>query len=369
MIGPVCARTGVGKIAGCLHSGQQPRVGKPPGQRRTQANRVEEKFFNRLGAALQVMRPDDGADAGGTVSQRNQPAPAMLKPENADIAFGLAGVPGRTAKVGIQRRTVVFGIAALDVELFAKQGVAPRCIDYKAGTPLLNLALFVQCINSRAASVRCKHHIAHAAAFDDCGTQTGRIAQQDLVKLGAPYLVGKRHGLVPRVGKLERLGLARMPGRDKFSAPLLDADSLDRSGHAELLEQRQVGRQQRLADVKARVMFLFKDHHLVALPGQQRTRSGTRRPTANHQHVACAHGGGDGAVNEQKWLRWCGHRFPSCRHGPGEPLKRWAGTSQTLLGKETKRMAGTRQNYSLSHRSALFDNVHKDCAVAATRHK
>ena len=69
-----------------------------------------------------------------------------------------------------------------------------------------------------------------------------------------------------------------------FSMPM----ALIASRHPELFEQRQIGRQQRLADVKARMVFLFKDRHLVTLLRQQRPDGGARRAAADHQDVALA---------------------------------------------------------------------------------
>jgi hypothetical protein len=222
--------------------------------------------------------------------------------------------------VGIQRGTVVLGVAPLDAELLAQEGVAARSVHHEARAPMLDAAILVLCMNGSAAVVRRKSHIADPAALDDLRAQPDGIADQDFVELGSPHLVGERHGFVPGIPESEGLGLVGVPGRNKFRAPFLDANVPDGLTHAELLEQLQIGRQQRLADMKARMMSFFKDRHLVTLLRQQRPYRGARRATTNHQDVALACYRG-GRAARQSLL---GHAVSFDRHSPN--LQRARGT-------------------------------------------
>jgi hypothetical protein len=89
----------------------------------------------------------------------------------------------------------------------------------------------------------------------------------------------------PRIGEFEPAGMVVL-GRDELDPPLGHADALDRLAHAQALEQRAVGRQQRFADVKARVVLLLDQHHAAPLAGQQRGHGAAGRPAADDQHVA-----------------------------------------------------------------------------------
>jgi hypothetical protein len=74
--------------------------------------------------------------------------------------------------------------------------------------------------------------------------------------------------------------------RDELDPPLGHADALDLLAHAQAVEQRPVGRQQRFADVKARVVLLLEQHHAPPLSGQQGGHGAAGRPAADDQHVA-----------------------------------------------------------------------------------
>ena len=75
-------------------------------------------------------------------------------------------------------------------------------------------------------------------------------------------------------------------GRDELRAVLAHADALDLVAHAQALEQRQVQRQQRLADVKARMVFLLRDDHAPAALGEQGGDGRAGGSAAQDEHVA-----------------------------------------------------------------------------------
>ena len=74
--------------------------------------------------------------------------------------------------------------------------------------------------------------------------------------------------------------------RDKLDAELGHADLVDLFAHAQALEQLDVARQQRLADVKARMLGLFQQHHVAALLRQQRGHGRAGWAAADDEHVA-----------------------------------------------------------------------------------
>ena len=128
-------------------------------------------------------------------------------------------------------------------------------------------------------------HLRHAAALDRARALAHRIAEQDVVELRAAHLVGGRIGLVPCIREIEHRRPV-VPGRHELHAILRHADGLDFLGHAQALEQLQVQRQQRFADVEARMTRFFEQHDVASLLREQ---GGDRRPggaATDHQDFA-----------------------------------------------------------------------------------
>jgi hypothetical protein len=111
------------------------------------------------------------------------------------------------------------------------------------------------------------------------------VAEQDLVEAGTAYLVGVGKALVPGLREVQRDGCI-VDGRIELDPVLAHEDRLHLVAHAQGVEQRQVERQQRLADVEAQVARLLEQHHIAASPRQQRREGGSGRAAADHQHVA-----------------------------------------------------------------------------------
>ena len=147
-------------------------------------------------------------------------------------------------------------------------------------------------LHAGAAAVGVEVDFAHAAALDHFGALARRIADQDFVELRTAHLVGVGHGLVPRVAELKGRGVV-VPGRNELGTPFHHADAAHLVGYAEPFQQRQIGRQQRLADMKTRVVLLFQQGHLVAAFGEQRRHGRTRRPTADDEYLAVVCLGGN----------------------------------------------------------------------------
>ncbi len=200
------------------------------------------------------------------------------------LPSSLPGVALRVGEVAVNGGAVVPRIALLDGEAVGEEGVAARGIDQEARLPGAFAAVIVHAVHFDAAAGE-KLHRPGPACLLHVHALAPRIAHEDVVELAALHLVGMGHGLVPGFGEVEHLGLVVMR-RDELRRPLLHADGTDLVGDAETLEQRQIGRQQRFADVKARVLRLLQQHHPVALLGQQRCHGGARGTAADHQHVA-----------------------------------------------------------------------------------
>ena len=286
VVGAVVALGNVGEVAGRLDFVDQFGVLQALGQRRAERDAVSEELFEAaLAARLHVVRPGHHADAGDAVLQRDEPEPAVLEPENGDVAFRLARVAPGAGEVAIDRRAVVARVALLDLEAVGEEGVAAGGVDDEARLPFVLAPVVVSGTNDRAAIVGQEIDRPHLAAFMHLDALARRVADQHVVEFGALDLVGVGHRLVPGLGELEGL-LVVVMRRDEFGAPLLHADGPHLVGDAELLEQRQVGRQQRFADVEARMAGLVEQHHLVAHLRQQRRHRRSGRPAADHQHVA-----------------------------------------------------------------------------------
>src|SRR4051812_22386118 len=209
-------------------------------QRRAKGDRVQKKSF-RIGLArLHVVRPAHGANAGYAVVERDEPEPAMIEPEQADISLSLSRVTLRARKVAENRRTVVRGIASLGTEFTGEQRIATRRIDNEFRPPLFLAAIFMPDGYRRPLSM--EFHARRAATLYGNSAFARRIAKQNMVKLRAANLVRIRKGFIDRIGKIES-DRVRMPRRHELGAIFGHADRLDFVCYAEPIEQRHIERQ------------------------------------------------------------------------------------------------------------------------------
>ena len=239
----------------------------------------------RVAARLHEIRPGHHADAGHAILQRNEPEPAVLEPEDDDVAFVLAFVAAHVFEMAVHRHAVVLRVLVLDLETAGQKGVAARRIDHEARCVSECAAVVATRLGPGALGRGFQIDRGHLAAFAHMGAQLRGAAKQHLVELGPAHLVGVRHGLVPRVGKQELL-LVFVPRRHEFGRALLDADGAHFIGHAQALEQGQVGGQQRFTNVKTRVAILVQQHYVAAFLRQQRRHRAAGRAAANDQNVA-----------------------------------------------------------------------------------
>src|SRR5579885_1855021 len=106
-----------------------------------------------------------------------------------------------------------------------------------------------------------------------------------MIALGAANLIGHGEALVPGPCEVEGDGLAVIR-RDELDAVFEHADALDLIADAEPLEERKVERQQRFADMEARVLVLLDENHAPAALGQKRGDGGTGGSAADDENVA-----------------------------------------------------------------------------------
>jgi hypothetical protein len=151
--------------------------------------------------------------------------------------------------------------------------------------PAFGAAVLVQGFDPRGSVAVQELDFANPAPLDDLRAHLGGAADENLVERRAPDLIGEGQRFVPGVAELEFL-MAPVEGGDELRAPFLHADAPYRLRHAQALEQRQIGRQERLADVEARMPRLFNQDDPIALLGQQDRGSGPCRSAAHHQNVA-----------------------------------------------------------------------------------
>jgi hypothetical protein len=253
-------------------------------QRGAQGDRVHQER-TRVGLArLQVIRPAHRAHAGQAVAQRNEPEPAVLEPEDADIAFILARQALRTGEVPVDRRARVLRVLALDGEFVGEKGVAPRGIDKEPRSPGAGAAVGVADADQHELRVG-EIDRSYAGFLVSPRSASGGIPEQDMVEVIAPHFVGIGLRLVPRLAEIEGNRFVVMR-RNELRAVLLYADPADLFVHAQLLEQGHVQRQQRFADVKPGVALLLRYNHVPAALREQCRYRGARRAAAEHEYIA-----------------------------------------------------------------------------------
>ena len=82
------------------------------------------------------------ADAGGAVGQGNEPEPAVLEPEQADVAFVFPGRRVAPEKWPNSAALLCCLLRCLMPRRLAEKSVAARSIGHEAGSPLLLQAVF-----------------------------------------------------------------------------------------------------------------------------------------------------------------------------------------------------------------------------------
>ena len=207
---------------------------------------AQELLETAVSSRFHMIRPSHHADARDAIHQRNEPEPAVIEPENGDVAFGLALVTHRATHMAVHCRAVVLGVAVLGLHFVGKERVAPRGIDEKPRLPFGLRSIVHHGGDASAGATRMifrqEFHILGTAAFDNFRAFLPGIADQNLVKLGSRHLIGHRHGFIPGFGEVEHL-LVRMMRGYEFRTPFFHADGANLVAHTQPIKQRHIGRQ------------------------------------------------------------------------------------------------------------------------------
>ena len=117
------------------------------------------------------------------------------------------------------------------------------------------------------------------------GAAFARMVIEHLVEILAPNLIGMRRTVAD--GARKGVGaVAPLVFRLEIRAELEYAERSDLLEHAQAFEDRQIHRQQRFADVKARMMRLLEGDNLVAAACQQNRGRASRRAPADDRDIA-----------------------------------------------------------------------------------
>ena len=183
-------------VSGCCCRSRHLRVDQSFDKGRTLRDQACQETGHIGLAGFHELRRTDGADAGCAVSQRNEPEPAVLKPEDADIASSLARQPPCAGEMSEHRSAGMAAIALLDGKATGEQRVAAGCIhqEFSCEPPLLSIAVMS---GRDHATFGREIHLRDAAAFDDASPLGRSIQQQDVIEFGSPDLVRIEQALVP----------------------------------------------------------------------------------------------------------------------------------------------------------------------------
>ncbi len=125
----------------------------------------------------------------------------------------------------------------------------------------------------------------YLVAFARVGAAFAGMLVQHLVEILPPHLVGVRRAFADGAREREGVVAVLVVGLE-IRAGLEHAERAHLVEHAEPLEHRKIHRQQRFADVKARMVRLLERDHSMAAPRQQRRGGAAGRTAADHRDVA-----------------------------------------------------------------------------------
>jgi hypothetical protein len=276
--------------------------------------RLQRLHQERRGVAAtlpEVIGRAHRADAHHVVGQRDQPEPALREAGDGDVAGVVAGAAAHATEVAEDRRRLVAPAALLDPEAGTEEGVAAAGVDDVAHAHLEAAAIGPDRLCAAGAcAVEGQAGDRGLLAYVDA---TGsRMFDQELVETVALDVEGVVVARIERPVEAEHVDVPRGAGQREVRAVLGHPDRADLVEHAQALEDRQVHRQQRFADVETRMARLLEQQHAPAAPREQRRGGAPGRATADDEDVGVQgprRGAGVGGVG----------RHRGCRHS------RWLG--------------------------------------------
>ena len=211
----------------------------------------------------------------------------MLEAVDADVARVLARACLGAAEVAEDRRALVLSVATPQPAACGKEGVAAARVHEIAGLDAVTVAGVGAHLEPGIprAELFALHRLV---AFARARTAGAGMLEQHAVEVRTPHLIGVRRAVAESAAKREGV-VAALVVRLEVCPALADTERTHLLEHAQPLEQRQVHRQQRLADMEARVMRLFHDDHAVA-GSREQCRGGTACGAAtDHRHITAFH--------------------------------------------------------------------------------
>ncbi len=173
---------------------------------------------------------------------------------------------------------------ALQSHRRAQQRAAPAGIHHVVDREVALVAIRLP--QPRGGGGRAEADAQHFRFLVGFGAAGGRVCEQQSVQVLAADLDGVAATRVQGAGEIEYVVTAFVRRR-KVGAEFPAAHGHHLVEDAQPLENRDIHRQQRLADVEAGMTALFHQGHAQAPAGQQGCRRGAAGAAANHQHM-CA---------------------------------------------------------------------------------
>ena len=191
-----------------------------------------KKLVRSVPRVLEKCCRANGADTGRAVGERNEPEPAIVEPDDADIALGLSRQPARAGEMAEDRGAGVSAGCAPSRP--AAQRAACRGPRHRRRRRPAIAALRPSAsrpVMSGGASSG-KSTAVTRQSFDHRGALGGGVLQQDVIENRAADLKRIREALVPGIGEIVSDVLAVI-GRDEFDAVFADRACLDLRAHAQ----------------------------------------------------------------------------------------------------------------------------------------
>lgn len=212
---------------------------------------------------VELAAPLDEADAEPPADQRDQPVPAVLDQQHLDVALRLdlrADLRRQALEVGEHRRPAELADRADAARPPGEERVLAGRVEHEARAQLL-------AVRHDPHAVVLHLDLRDRRAEPDLRAAGDRRAREHLVEGRAVDLPRMRRRALQAVGEAEEREVAGALVPELGA--LLEVIGAAVEPHAEPVEQRQVDRQQRLADVKPGKMLALEHHHVLAGLAQQ----------------------------------------------------------------------------------------------------